>query len=211
MPQLVLSPDHTAQATGSRALHLVDPKVRKFGFVPDIDRLLAGDLILYSSGKAVDAISIAQTRAGFSSDDARWTHAAVYLDDAYLVEAVTAGVSQRSIYAVPKGLIRFRRIKGLSEVERYRIALRALSRLGKPYSVGGVTRLGMNMLGGLWNRSADADLKGLVICSQVYHDSVVEITRSYLQHCPVASPVTPAHLSSSASFEDIDVPWLRLL
>jgi hypothetical protein len=213
MPQLVLDPKQTSQATIAKSIPLLDPKVRAFGFVPNTDRLLPGDLILYAQTDAVAAaIERTQRSAGFAAEDSRWSHAAVYLDQGYLVEAVPfGGVKQSVLHGVPDGLMRFRRIEGLSDIDRYRIALRALSRLGRSYSVGGIPKLGLRMLAGLWQRVAAPDQKGIVICSQVYHDSVVEITRTYLQQCPVDAAVTPAHLSCSPSLTDIDVGWLRLV
>lgn len=188
--------------------------MRQFGFVPAIDRILPGDLILYGGiGKAGGWIEAAQSRAGFSDQDARWTHAAIYLDDGFVVEAVVrAGVVQRSIYDdIPSRPMRFRRVEGLSEVERYRIALRALSRLGRSYAIARIPSLGRRLWQGLWNGESEPDSKGIVICSQIFHDSVVEITRSRLEQCPVDAEVTPAHLSCSPSLVDIDVGWRRLV
>jgi hypothetical protein len=212
MPQIVLDAAKTSQTVDTITIPLLDPKLRAFGFVPDIDGLLPGDLILYAQTDAIaKAIQRAQVAAGFAEADAQWSHAAVYLDQGYIAEAIPfGGVRQSSIYSVPDGLLRFRRLSGLSDIDRYRIALRALSKLGRPYSVGGIPKLGLRMFTGLWRRHATPDQKGIVICSQVYHDSVVEITRTFLQQCPVDAPVTPAHLSCSPSMTDISVGWRRL-
>lgn len=213
MPQLVLDPNKVADATRITSVPLLSPKTRKFGFVPDIADLLPGDLVLYSDTDTVGlAISGAQRVSGFAAEHARWTHVAVYLDEGFVVEAVPLhGVVQRNIFeGIPAGLMRFRRILSLSETDRYRIALRALSRLGLTYSITRVPKLSLAMIGGLWKRRPAPDEKGIVICSQIYHDSVVEITRSYLSQCPVDAAVTPAHLSCSGSFIDLNVEWLRL-
>lgn len=211
--QIVLDPNSIADASREVSIPLLSPKTRKFGYVPAIDQLLPGDLVLYSESDFVARlIDNWQRRAGFSNDDARWSHAAVYLDDGFVVEAIPkGGVVQRSIYeGIPSGLMRFRRLVGLSDIDRYRIALRALSRLGRSYSISRVPKLSLSLGRGLWNRVAAPDEKGIVICSQIYHDSIVEITRSYLDQCPVDAAVTPAHLSYSGSMIDLEIGWLRL-
>lgn len=214
MTQLVLDPARVEGVDAVASVALLSQKTRRFGFVPAVDSLLPGDLVLYSDTDTVSRlITAAQERAGFAHEHARWSHAAVYLDDGFLVEALPlSGVNQRSIYeGIPAGLLRFRRLQNLSPIDRYRIALRALSRLGQTYSVGKVPKLSLRMAEGLWKRRTAPNEKGIVICSQIYHDSVVEITRSYLDHCPVDAAVTPAHLSCSNGLVDLDVGWRRLL
>jgi hypothetical protein len=214
MPQEILDPADTNGAAGAMSVPLLPARIRKFGYVPAVDVLAPGDLILYGgTGTVGQWIIAAQSKAGFAQEDARWTHAAVYLDDGFLVEAVVkGGVVQRSIYDnVCDRPMRFRRIPDLTETDRYRIALRALSRLGRSYSTFQIPSLGRRLLKGLWNASPGLDQKGIVICSQVYHDAIVEITRTYLHACPVDAPVTPAHLSCSRSLMDIKVGWRSVL
>lgn len=214
MVQLVLDPARVDGTQAFVSVSLLSQKTRNFGFVPAVESLLPGDLILYSDTDTVSRlITASQERAGFAREHARWSHAAVYLDDGFLVEALPlSGVNQRSIYeGIPSGLLRFRRLQSLSPIDRYRVALRALSRLGQTYSIGKVPKLSLRMAAGLWKRRAAPDEKGIVICSQIYHDSVVEITRSYLDHCPVDAAVTPAHLSCSDDLVDLDIGWRRLL
>jgi hypothetical protein len=214
MPQEILDPADLNTTAEAVSVPLLPARVRAFGRVPSVDVLEPGDLILYGgAGKLGKWIVAAQSKAGFAAEDARWTHAAVYLDDGFLVEAVVrGGVLQRSIYDdVCDRPMRFRRVPNLSDVDRYRIALRALSRLGRSYSTARIPSLGRHLWKGLWNGSSSPDQKGIVICSQVYHDAIVEIIRSYLHDCPVDAAVTPAHLSCSTSLVDIKVAWRRLL
>lgn len=186
--------------------------------MPDVAKLLPADLILYSSprgDKIGAAISAVQLAGGFAAEDARWTHAAVYLGDGHLVEAIpNGGVIHRSVYDDPQitsQLMRFRRKPDLSETDRYRVALKASAMLGASYSRAGAVSFGMTMLKGLWQPTSRIDLKGIVICSQVFHDTLAEITRQYLPDCPVRQPVAPAHLSFSPGLEDVEVSWLRLI
>jgi hypothetical protein len=214
MPQEIPDPAHANSADEAVSVLLLPARVREFGYVPAIDALAPGDLILYGgTGKLGQWIVVAQSKAGFANEDARWTHAAVYLDDGLLVEAVPqGGVVQRSIYdGIGDRPMRFRRMPDLPDTDRYRIALRALSQLGRRYSTFQIPSLRRRLLKGLLNRAPGPDQKGIVICSQVYHDAIVEITRSYLQGCPVDAPVTPAHLSCSKSLTDLKVGWRRLL
>jgi hypothetical protein len=211
--QHILDPSKTPTDSTPTNVALLPRRVRDFGFVPALEKVRPGDLILYGgTGKSGDWIKAAQARAGFSDEDARWTHAAIYLDEGFLVEAVVSGVVQRSIYDdIPTRLMRFRRIDSLTDVERYRIALRALSRLGRSYAIAHIPSLGRRLWQGLWNGNRVPDRKGIVICSQIFHDSAVEITRSRLDQCPVDAEVTPAHLSCSTSLVDVEVGWRRVV
>ena len=56
--------------------------VRELGHLPDLAQLLPGDLILFSPLEPTfiqKQIQKAQTIGGYHPDNARWTHAAVYL------------------------------------------------------------------------------------------------------------------------------------
>jgi hypothetical protein len=182
--------------------------------VPDLGRCLPGDLILFREpkpGVVSRGILASQLKAGFASEDSVWTHAAVYLEEAFVVEAVSEGVVARSLYVdVPSRILRIRRQTSLSDVERYRVALRALRMLNTRYSKMEAVKLGWQMREGLWNGVGSPTFGRVVICSKVFFDAYAEITRSLLDGCPIDSPVTPAHLSATKSLDDVHVPWLKL-
>lgn len=176
---------------------------------------MPGDVLLYAAinpdmvGRTIAGV---QRRAGFDDRDAQWTHAAVYLFDDIVVEAVPGrGVVTRTIYEdVPHRLVRLRRPPQLDEAERYRIALRALRMLGAGYSHGGIVAMAVGMWRGLWNRPMSLTDDRLVICSKVFHDAYIEERLAPLAGCQVGTPATPAHLSATPDLLDVKLGWLKL-
>lgn len=177
---------------------------------------MPGDVILMrgiSPGLSGSAITFAHSQAALAADDSHWTHAAVFLSDDYIVEAVPGrGVIQRSFYDdIPQRILRIRRRTNLTDIERYRIAMRALRMLDERYSFWGALQLGWRMRNGLWNVQAFPALGRVVICSKVFYDAYGEVTRTLLKDCPVALPVTPAHLSATTDLDDVPIEWLKLV
>lgn len=142
----------------------------------------------------------------------RWTHAAIFLSDDFVVEASPiTGVAQRTLYVdIPDKILRIRRQPALTEIERYRVALRALRMLGARYSYGAAISTGWYLLNGLWSEPSITSL-GPVICSNVFSDAYSDVTRKLLSGCPIDFPVTPAHLSATPDLQDIQVGWLKLI
>lgn len=183
--------------------------------MPNLKQFLPGDLILSrepSPGIIDRSIARAQERGGFSSEHARWTHAAVFLFDDLLLEALPLrGVVQESIYNyLPETIMRVRRDVAASSDHRFTVALRALSMLGKRYSLVGAFGLGRDLLLGLWNKDVLTSNRYVVICSQVYSDAYSSTTDTVLKACPIDTPVTPAHLSATSSLVDVAIDWMKL-
>jgi hypothetical protein len=216
MPQLVIDPNNRGNLAGVKTIVQLPPKVRGFAFVPDFEKCKAGDLILSSSIRPdLVEYQIVQTqlKAGFTSDDSRWTHAAVYLYEDFILEAdPKMGVRSRSLYSdIRDSRFRVRRRSGLTDEERYRIALCAQRMLGMRYDLGAALSLGVKArVSEMWNRYWAPPMKTVAICSQVFYDAHTEITRHLLTGCP-NNFVMPAHLSATVDLDDVYVPWLRLI
>ena len=213
MSQIVVDPRDLGFLSQSTPFSPVPPGARAFGYVPDLRACLPGDLVLLRKIEPdIFGKSIAKAQGEFSPDDARWTHAAVYLYDDLIVEAVPfGGVKTRSLYTdVPNRVLRVRRRRDLISDDRYKIALRALSMLGHRYSYLAALMIGWRSGLSHWDRLGIANVGPVIICSKVFHDAFVEITRSLLQGCSIDRPVTPAHLSATADLDDVAIGWVRL-
>ena len=191
----------------------IPPELRKFGKYPNTQDWKPADLLLVSSvvpDAVTKQIISTQGRSGFSSDDARWQHAAVYLGDGYVMEATTHGVQYSPIYAyLGKHRLRLRRPVGLTNEEaRWRIALQAAVRANEKYHFATILRIYYRSFRGRWGSpitSFRAQSRAL-ICSQLYSDSYSAVTGLLLTQT-VADVITPAALSASDKFEDVPLYW----
>lgn len=137
----------------------------------------------------------------------------MFLYDDLVVEAVPfPGVRTRSLYLdIPSRILRIRRRPNLAVEERYKIALRALRMLGSRYGLRAALSIGWRSQVGIFNRVGTPTFGPVIICSKVYHDAYVEITRTLLQGCSIDAPITPAHLSATTDLEDIALSWLQVV
>ncbi len=95
-PQQVLDPKDIAAARrpNQSQPHILPQFVREFGYVPDFDDWLPGDLLLFCSSRGsliAQQIVSTQLKLNYAPDHARWHHAAVYIGDRYLCEARRGG------------------------------------------------------------------------------------------------------------------------
>ena len=133
------------------------PELRRFGYYPDITLLQPGDLILVSPVKLSGIpkrIAATQETGGYAPEDARWTHAAVYMGARVgLCEATHRGVHASLLHEyVGKHLFRVRRDPTLDRDTRWEIVVNSLVRLNTPYSLRSVgTIFGRAKGRGLWS------------------------------------------------------------
>jgi len=138
VPQLVIDPDNIGKlGDDPPAITEIPSNVRKFGYIPNFRRCHSGDLILFRNRRPGPSCHwIRKAQSTFGDEDAQWTHAAVFLYDDLIVEAVPLhGVRPRSLCSdVPNRVLRVRRNNLQNEIDGYKIALRALSMLGASYN-----------------------------------------------------------------------------
>jgi hypothetical protein len=215
MAQQLLDPDKSKiTPTGSwKPSGPIPADVRAFGYFPNIDDWLPGDLLLVSASKpgwVSRQIISAQSRGGYSPDDARWHHAAMYIGDAHICEAVGRGVHAAPMFEYIGGhLLRVRRDSQLSAEARFRLAIKALTRMRNSYSRGSVFKLFFQSFKGFWGDSdqpfAPLGIRA-VICSQLYADAYAMATSKLITSTPTVQ-VTPAALSETALLVDVPVRW----
>ena len=179
MPQLVLDPSQTGSALIAKSVPNTLPiQVRRFGYLPDFGLWRPGDVLLFSAvrqTRAHQAIVRVQENMGYHPVDARWHHAAVYIGDHYMCEAVPSGVRYHSVVDfVPDRKILVRRDSSLPARDGFRIAIRALMRLSKPYGWWSAVLACARSLGTNAGRAFSQELrvKGeAVICSQLVREA----------------------------------------
>ena len=188
-------------------------RVREFGFVPSFDDWRPGDLVLVAkirrNGIERRIVNV-QSRLGHHCRDAQWHHAAVYIGDRYLCEARPGGVRYRPVVESVDGntLLRVRRSRDLTDSERFRVAIRALMRLHREYSIADVVGTLVRSLTPVRPLVLRTPRRAL-ICSQLFHDAHAEVTGSILVD-RLDKPVVPAELSATSKLEDVQTNWVRL-
>jgi hypothetical protein len=216
-----------AAASVARIDRELPKEARDWGEIIDLTQLEAGDLLLFRpTDPGSDSISAgikkAQLAGGLPERHAQWTHAAVYLgDDEHICEANFKvpghpnGVIIRSAFAYCDGhhAIPARRPKNMSPKQRLRIAIGALTSLGKGYNFwqiaefaeAAVKEKGFKRL---W-RGLRSPPQGYV-CSTLYQDAYNFAFQG--TSIRLGSLCTPAHLSASEDFEAADpaIQWLAI-
>lgn len=220
--QLELLPSDTPDGaiSVSRAL---PPATRSFGKLIDTSALKPGDLMLSRdlnpewTGRAIVSV---QVKGGYAEPDARWTHAAMYVGDgAHVVEATfdspMSGGSVRLTglddYCKGEAAVRFRRSSFLeTDEDRWRLCVRALKRLHRPYSFGKAIEMWFRVAiggSGFFDEDQKYSVSDAVICSTLYADAYNETTRRSLGE--IGGACVPAWLSVSDEFTDVQTRWLK--
>ena len=214
--QQVLDPnDVTSARQPDRSQpHTLPSAVRQFGYVPDFDEWLPGDLLLFSTSRPnllQRQIVNTQVKLKYADEDARWRHAAVYIGDRYLCEARPGGVRYHPVVETisPYTMLRVRRDTALTQSQRFRLAIRALMRLSQPFSYGSVFRASFRPLNPRRFVLALRPRERALICSQLFHEAYMEATGSILvERADIA--VVPAELSAIQAFQDVKTHWVHL-
>ncbi len=197
--------------------HTLHKNVREFGFYPDIGALRPGDLILVRNLKgnlSHRVIEAVQKNLGYHERDYQWHHAAVYLGiEGSICEADLDGVRYGSMdrYSTGNHFIRVRRPLGLSDDQRWQIALKSLIELNKGYSFGHLWEL-LKLSRYKIGRIPATRLKppeSAKICSQLYADAFAKVTLELLSSRDNGE-ITPACLSRSEKLEDVPINWVRI-
>lgn len=199
-------------------------RVRQFGFLPDVSNWLPGDLILVSATRLSLAhvfqritnwVTIrTQQKGGFHLKDARWQHAAVYLDGYTICEALPfEGVRCSSLMKyVGRHLIRVRRDPSLSADDQFRIALDSLKRLRLRYDYFALARILWRAFTGFLSRSLDQDWRrdNAFHCSRHYLLAYTGVTGKLLNKVSPDQSV-PADLSAAGELQDVgELRWLQI-
>lgn len=184
--------------------------------LPNPNDLKIGDIVLVSprfptwSQRRI----INKHLKAYAADHACWTHAAIYIGNGLLCEAVLSGVREHSVYEYFEAYkVRVRRAEFASEHERFAVAIRAMRRLGSKYSIGSIYTIATSSKKkfskpGGQSYSQRGGMTSM-ICSMLCFDSYFEVTNE----SPLNDAVdlaTPADFSQSGKFSDVQVGLLRL-
>lgn len=202
----------------------------EFGFLPNINNLKPGDLILTSCiepsspNKVMRLLQRRQT-----STTSEWTHAAVYAGGWTVIEAVPFNKSGKGVRIgslieyVPNHRLRFRRPKILinketheAEIMGLKIALQAALRVpNSSYGHVKIAQVGITLLKGIryqYDPKNEED-RNNILCSGLYSKCVSIATGQFIQ--PEAfitedQPITPAMLAGASTMETLNVGWAKL-
>ena len=214
MPQLLLDPGAITEDIEVRPAPATLPeRVRGFGYLPDFTLWRPGDLLLFSELEPSfipEQIVKTQKRFHYAPEDARWHHAAIYIGGSDLCEAAPGGVRCRAVAEyVGTTLIRARRRDDLETDNAYGIAIRALMRLQKDYSLRSIA---IALIRSWWPTPPSPEHRPesqAVICSQLFHDAYMEATGLSLFD-RADTPMLPAFLSATDRLTDVNSAWTKL-
>lgn len=199
----------------------IPPKFRAFGKYFDTRLWRAGDLLLSREtlpsrvGKAIES---AQKNGGYHPNDARWTHAAIYLGDGFtLCEAsfsfwpLRMGVQIANLWEYCGDYcLRLRRPTAVTtEADAWLMSIRALTSIRKDYDFRYVFKLAWSAFRGqgFWSPGCAVPIRGsALVCSTLYADAYTRQTKRILGEQNNGC-CTPAYLSQSPEFVDLGLQW----
>ena len=199
-------------------------QIRKVGYVPHLDDLQPGDLILTAGQTKFDGvargISFIQGQGGYLPEHAQWTHAAVYAGNLFLIcQATRKGVGLGNLLdSLPNSKLRVRR--GVAEgryIDRemgWKIALFSMARLTQAYDFShaaetGKLAAGKGFSGYRAESPKDLNRADEAICSELFQDAYWRATGVRLQH-RLSLEVTPAFMSATPLLKDVECRCRKL-
>jgi hypothetical protein len=220
--QIILHPNMDA-IKKARAPRAMKREARAFGKLVDCSSLWPGDLLLSSDlnpDYLSEQIKRVQSEGGYAADDARWSHAAMYLgDNANVVEATfenlqgNVRITSLDEYSQGRYMLRFRRSKFVQSPQNgWHLCVRALARLKQGYSFSYAAKLWWDVVIrgiGFYEDKNRWSTSSAVICSTLYADAYNEAVRRRLGE-KYGGVCVPASLSVSDEFFDVDVGWVQL-
>lgn len=218
MSQIFLDPLTVADASNVidwKPDYPIPKRLREWGFCPNFEDWLPGDLILVSAltpGFIGQAIRSVQKNGGYAPEDSRWEHAAVYIGSGALCEANRKGVCIGSIFDYADNhLIRIRRNNSLNQDQRWELAVNALKQQNYSYGFASIVSILWKARNGFWIPQGKpiSFPKSAVICSELYADAHVKVCGQALGNLR-SGEVTPASLSMDHTLVDIPLRWLRI-
>eukprot|EP01037_Dinobryon_pediforme_P005526 gene5526-5580_t len=218
LPRPILDPEKAACGLWPQAsVRLAPERIRAFGYIPNEDAMLPGDVILVTSGSVVGSlIHRAQSTGGFASDHAIWTHAAMYIGRGQVVEATPiGGVRVGNFLEMTYGrkvLVRRRSNDSLTTlVVRYQIAVEALTALRTSYSFSAIPRLAwLAMRQKIWKTDHRPNIESVMICSTFVRNAYARAAR--LDPLPqITGMIWPADLSQTDELTDQEIDFQAAL
>ena len=199
----------------------LEPRVREFGFFPDVAQLRPGDLIL-TQDLAPDAVSRAirnsQVQAGFTAAHSEWTHAAMYLGDGEQLVEATFDWNKSGVQVAPLGnyvgshLLRFRRPLDLSDEQRWLMVVEAVSYVRRGYNFKSLIPAWLRMRRGFWRSGPKLPQPDKIdrafVCSTLYARAFSRISGWAIDRR--VDVHVPATLSQAPLLEDVQVGWMRI-
>lgn len=171
-----------------------------------------GDVLLFEAVGSSHVIAWVQARRQYSRSAAKWSHAAIYVGDGLIVEAIKGvGVVSRGLhaYSVERCVLRLH-CGRLTAAERAGVVEEARKQVGQPYSSKKVYYLAASLLArrGRYERRRTEDeirrVEALIVCSDVIQMAyIVGASRHAApnaQHYRGAQAITPAALAMSEIF-----------
>lgn len=206
----------TASPDADGRLLIDDPGILGLRKYPDVEQMQPGDVLLFAPKRPTwqdRVIMKAQEARGWGREHAAWTHAAIFVRGATLVEANYPRVRVCALWPrVPDHRIRVRRATGRNDPKTfgYRLALEMTTRLGESYDGGVLWRIPL-YAALRRGRGAHQSSAGRVFCSQIIADSFAALREGPIHDVPdldTFSQTSPAHLSDSKVLQDVPIRWL---